>query len=285
MKEIHVNRSEKAALIAQIKAKADAASFVVVTDFKGMTVEELTRLRAKLYECGGEYLVVKNTLARIALTDGMHDSVKDMFKENCGIALTSQDPVAVAKAVSEFAKTSKLFTVRHASLEGKMLSAAQVDALAKLPGKQELLGQVLGTMNAVPTNFVSLFANMVRPLMYALKAIEEKTVLELSEFIKELEEKFGVSAAAPAAAMMVAAPAEAAAPAEEKTEFDVILKSAGANKIGVIKVVRALTGLGLKEAKDKVDGAPSTLKEAVSKEEAEEAKKQLVEAGAEVEVK
>lgn len=174
VKEIHVNRSEKAALIAQIKAKADAASFVVVTDFKGMTVEELTRLRAKLYECGGEYLVVKNTLARIALTDGMHDSVKDMFKENCGIALATQDPVAVAKAVSEFAKTSKLFTVRHASLEGKVLSAAQVDALAKLPGKQELLGQVLGTMNAVPTNFVSLFANMVRPLMYALKAIEEK---------------------------------------------------------------------------------------------------------------
>ena len=112
--------------------------------------------------------------------------------------------------------------------------------------------------------------------------IANMTVLELSEFIKELEEKFGVSAAAP---VMVAAPAEAAAPAEEKTEFDVILKSAGANKIGVIKVVRALTGLGLKEAKDKVDGAPSTLKEAVSKEEAEEAKKQLVEAGAEVEVK
>ena len=115
--------------------------------------------------------------------------------------------------------------------------------------------------------------------------IANMTVLELSEFIKELEEKFGVSAAAPAAAMMVAAPAEAGAPVEEKTEFDVILKSAGANKIGVIKVVRALTGLGLKEAKDKVDGAPSTLKEAVSKEEAEEAKKQLVEAGAEVEVK
>ena len=115
--------------------------------------------------------------------------------------------------------------------------------------------------------------------------IANMTVLELSEFIKELEEKFGVSAAAPAAAMMVAAPAEAAAPVEEKTEFDVILKSAGANKIGVIKVVRALTGLGLKEAKDKVDGAPSTLKEAVYKEEAEEAKKQLVEAGAEVEVK
>ena len=117
--------------------------------------------------------------------------------------------------------------------------------------------------------------------------ISNMTVLELSEFIKELEEKFGVSAAAPAAAMVMAAPADggAAAAAEEKTEFDVILKEAGANKIGVIKVVRALTSLGLKEAKDKVDGCPATLKEGVSKEEAEEAKKQLTEAGAVVEVK
>ena len=114
--------------------------------------------------------------------------------------------------------------------------------------------------------------------------IANMTVLELSEFIKELEEKFGVSAAAPAAAM-VAMPAAGAAPAaeaEEKTEFDVILKAAGANKIGVIKVVRALTGLGLKEAKDKVDGAPSSLLEAVAKDKAEDAKKQLLEAGAEV---
>ncbi len=116
--------------------------------------------------------------------------------------------------------------------------------------------------------------------------ISNMTVLELSEFIKELEEKFGVSAAAPAAAMMMApAAGGAAAEAEEKTEFDVVLKDAGANKIGVIKVVRALTGLGLKEAKDKVDGAPATLKEAVSKDEAEEAKKQLTEAGATVEIK
>ena len=115
--------------------------------------------------------------------------------------------------------------------------------------------------------------------------IANMTVLELSEFIKELEEKFGVSAAAPAAAMMVAAPAEAAAPAEEKTEFDVILKSAGANKIGVIKVVREITGLGLAEAKATVEGAPKTLKEGASKEDAEALKKQLEEAGAEVEVK
>ena len=117
--------------------------------------------------------------------------------------------------------------------------------------------------------------------------ISNMTVLELADFIKELEEKFGVSAAAPVAAV-AAAPAAAGATAEaaeEKTEFDVILKEAGANKIAVIKVVRALTSLGLKEAKDKVDGAPSTIKEAVNKEDAEEAKKQLTEAGAVVELK
>ncbi|HMM37859.1 MAG TPA: 50S ribosomal protein L7/L12 [Desulfovibrio sp.] len=116
--------------------------------------------------------------------------------------------------------------------------------------------------------------------------IANMTVLELSEFIKELEEKFGVSAAAPvaafAAAPAAAAPAEAA---EEKTEFDVILAAAGDNKIGVIKVVRALTGLGLKEAKAVVDEAPKPVKEAVSKAEADEAKKQLEEAGAKVEIK
>ena len=115
--------------------------------------------------------------------------------------------------------------------------------------------------------------------------IENMTVLELSEMVKELEEKFGVSAAAPVAVAAVAAPGAVAEAAEEKTEFDVIIKSAGANKINVIKVVRALTSLGLKEAKDLVDGAPQPLKTGVSKEEAEEAKKQLVEAGAEVEVK
>ena len=113
------------------------------------------------------------------------------------------------------------------------------------------------------------------------------TVLELSGMIKELEEKWGVSAAAPAMAMMAmpGAGAAAAEPVEEKTEFDVILTDAGANKINVIKVVRALTGLGLKEAKDKVDTLPSSIKEGVSKDEAADAKKQLEEAGAKVDVK
>ena len=118
-----------------------------------------------------------------------------------------------------------------------------------------------------------------------IKAIEEMSVLELYELVKALEEKFGVSAAAPAMAMPMMAAAPAAAVEEEKTEFDVILKSAGAAKINVIKVVRELTGLGLKEAKDLVDGAPKAVKEGAQKAEAEEIQKKLVEAGAEVELK
>ncbi|MFO7190515.1 MAG: 50S ribosomal protein L7/L12 [Pseudomonadota bacterium] len=121
-----------------------------------------------------------------------------------------------------------------------------------------------------------------------LEAISNMTVLELSQLIKEMEEKFGVSAAATAVA--VAAPAAggaaAGAPAaEEKTEFDVILTAAGDNKVNVIKVVRAVTGLGLKEAKDLVDGAPKPVKEGVSKKDAEEIVKQLTEAGAKAEIK
>ena len=169
-----MNRSGKAAIIEAVKARADKASFAVITDFKGMTVEELTNLRVALRNAGGEYLVVKNTLARIALTDGTHDAIKDKFHDNCGVAFGFDDPVAVAKALSDFAKQSKLFELRCASLDGKALDAAQIDALAKLPGREQLLGQLLGTMNAVPTNFVSLFANMVRGLLYALKGIEDQ---------------------------------------------------------------------------------------------------------------
>ena len=110
------------------------------------------------------------------------------------------------------------------------------------------------------------------------------TVLELSELVKALEEEFGVSAAAPVA--VAAAPVAGAAPAaEEKTEFDVVLKSAGGNKIAVIKVVREITGLGLKEAKEVVDNAPKAVKEGVSKDDADAISKKLTEAGAEVEVK
>ena len=117
-----------------------------------------------------------------------------------------------------------------------------------------------------------------------IEEVKSLTVLELSELVKALEEEFGVSAAAPAVAV-AAAPAAAAPAAEEKTEFDVVLKSAGANKINVIKVVKEITGLGLKEAKALVDEAPKTVKEGASKDDAEAIKTKLTEPGAEVELK
>ena len=118
-----------------------------------------------------------------------------------------------------------------------------------------------------------------------LDAIAGMTVLELSELIKEMEEKFGVSAAAAAVAVAAPAAGGAAAAVEEKTEFTVVLLAAGEKKVEVIKVVRAATGLGLKEAKDLVDGAPKPVKEAIPKADAEALKKQLEDAGAKVEVK
>ena len=116
-----------------------------------------------------------------------------------------------------------------------------------------------------------------------IEALKEMTLLEASELVKDIEETFGVSAAAPVA--VAAAPAEGGAAAEEKTEFDVILEGFGDNKIAVIKVVRAVTGLGLKEAKELVDGAPKNLKEGISKDDAEKLAAELREAGAEVEIK
>lgn len=119
-----------------------------------------------------------------------------------------------------------------------------------------------------------------------IKFIENMTVLELSDFVKDLEKRFGVSATpVPVVAGVAPVATEAPTPTEEKTEFSVILQSAGEKKIQVIKVVRALTGLGLKEAKDLVDSAPKVIKEGVSKKEVEEIKKQLEEAGATVEIK
>ena len=116
-----------------------------------------------------------------------------------------------------------------------------------------------------------------------LKAIGQKTVLEIVELVKMFEEEFGVSAAAPVA--VAAAAGEGAAAVEEQTEFNVVMTSFGANKIGVIKEIREITGLGLKEAKDLVEGVPSVIKEGVSKDEAETVKKKLTEAGATVEIK
>ena len=139
-----MNRQEKAQIIEQLHEKVSRASIAVVTDFKGLTVEELTKLRAKCYEVGVDYQVVKNTLARLALNDTDHGALSEHLKENCAIALGYEDPVALAKTLADYAKTSKKFAIRF------------------------------GTMQAVPRNFVCLFANIERKFLYALTAIKEQ---------------------------------------------------------------------------------------------------------------
>lgn len=169
-----MNRAEKAKIIEQLKERADKASITLVTDFKGLKVEDLNALRVKLRESGVDYQVVKNTLARIALEKTQHDVIRDSFKECCALAFGYDDPVLAAKVLADFAKQNKKFSLRFASLEGKFLDEQAIQDLSKLPGREELLAKLLGTMNAVPTNFVGLFANMLRNMLYALNAIKEQ---------------------------------------------------------------------------------------------------------------
>lgn len=169
-----MNKTEKTAFVDALRTRAEDASIAVVTDFKGLKVEEMTQLRVKLRDAGVEYQVVKNTLARIAFTDGRHDVLKDKMKENCAVAFGADDPVAAAKALVAYAKENKKFHVRFGSLEGKYLEEAGLQDLSKLPSREELLAKALGTMNAVPTNFVCLFANIMRNFLYALNAIKDQ---------------------------------------------------------------------------------------------------------------
>lgn len=169
-----MQRAQKAEIIEALKEKADRASIAVVTDFKGLKVEELTILRSKLRESGVDYHVVKNTLARIAVTDGQHEVLKDSFKENCAVAFGYDDPVSCAKVLVEYAKGNKKFLLKTASLEGKLIDTQGLTDLSKLPSREELLAKTLGTMNAVPTNFVSLMANVIRGMLNVLNGVKDQ---------------------------------------------------------------------------------------------------------------
>ncbi|WP_031479703.1 50S ribosomal protein L10 [Maridesulfovibrio frigidus] len=169
-----MKRQDKAQIIDQLKDVAERASIAIVTDFKGLGVEDFTDLRAKLREVGVDCQVVKNTLARLAFEGTDHGILADKFKENCAIVTGYEDPVAAAKVVAEFAKESKTFEMRFASLEGKYLDEDGVKALSKLPSKDELLGKALGTLNAVPTNFVRVLANVPRGLLNVLTAVKDQ---------------------------------------------------------------------------------------------------------------
>ena len=311
-----MKKEEKATAIAELAEKFGRARLAILTECVGLPVNHMTELRRQLRGVKAEYRVVKNRLAARATEGTSLGEIRGEFKGPLGMVIGYDDPVLPTKVLREFIgaeKRDEKMRITVGVLEGKVLQPEALVEVAKLPKKEVLVAMLLSamqgpirgvvyTLNAVLSKFVRVVAAIQDKKkgegdMSAttskmsqeelIKAIEGMSVLDLAELVKGLEERFGVTAAAPVAvAAMPAGGAAAAAPAEEKTEFDVILASVPADKkIQVIKVVRELTSLGLKEAKELVEGAPKPVKTGVAKDEAETVKKKLEESGAKVEVK
>ncbi len=311
-----MKKEEKVTTVAALAEKFGRARLAILTECVGLPVNEVTELRKQLRGVKAEYRIVKNTLAARAAEGTALMGLKEHLKGPTGVVIGYDDPVLPTKVLKDFIgaeKREEKIKMTAGVLEGKLLQPADLVAVAKLPKKEVLIAMLLSamqgpirgvvyTLSAVLSKFVRVIAAIQdkrkgegeMPATEGklsqeelIKAIEGMSVLDLAELVKGLETRFGVTAAAPVA--MVAAPAAgggAAAPAEEKTAFDVILASAPADKkIQVIKVGRELTNLGLKEAKDLVEGAPKPVKTGVAKDEADTMKKKLEESGAKVEVK
>jgi large subunit ribosomal protein L7/L12 len=307
-----MRKEEKTQAIAELHEKFSRARAAFLAECTGLEGNEVTELRRQLRGAGAELKVVKNTLAVLASEGTPLSVAKDHFRGPLSVAIGYDDPALPAKILRDFIakeKRDKKMRITVGVVEGNLLDAVRVKAVADLPSRNALLSMLLaglqgplaglaGTMNGIVAKFVgTLIAIKEKPKEDSMpgatatklskddfiKMIEGMSVLELDDYVKALQERFGVTAAAPAAA--AGGGAAAAAPAEEKTAFDAILASVGDKKIQVIKVVRELTNLGLKEAKDLVEGAPKPVKTGVSKEEAETIKKKLEEQGAKIEIK
>lgn len=310
-----MKKDEKATAVVELAEKFGRARLAILTESVGLPVNQVTELRKQLRGAKAEYKIVKNTLAARAAEGTPLAGLKAHLKGPTGVVIGYDDPVLPTKVLKDFIgaeKRDEKIRMTVGVLEGKIVQAAELAAVAKLPKKEVLIAMLLSamqgpirgvvyTLSAVLSKFVRVIAAIEDKRkgegdMSAtttklsqeelIKAIEGMSVLDLAELVKGLETRFGVTAAAPVAMAAPAAGGGAAAPAEEKTAFDVILASAPADKkIQVIKVVRELTSLGLKEAKDLVEGAPKPVKTGVAKEEADTMKKKLEESGAKVEVK
>jgi large subunit ribosomal protein L7/L12 len=306
-------KDEEVDILAERLAQADIA---VLTEYRGLSVSDLQDLRGRLRPLGVEYIVAKNTLARFAAErTGRTGIVPDLIGPTA-IAF-GRDPVATAKALQEFTRVNRAFLLKSALLGDRRIDPKEVEQLATLPPPEQLRGRVFGMIVSPLQSTVSILsaplAGLARLLAARREQLEERggeaatgeaeaymasvdelvqnlgdlKVLDLANLVKRLEEEWGVSAAAVAAPVAVAAStdgAAAAAPAEAQTEFDVVLKDFGAKKIEVIKVVRELTNLGLKEAKDLVEAAPKSVLEGVAKDAADAAAGKLRDAGATVDV-
>ena len=305
----------KGQAVAELHEKFGRARVAVLTETVGLNGNEVTELRRLLRGVKAELKVVKNTLAVLAAEGTPMAGVKQHFKGALSVAIGYDDPALPAKILRDFIakeKRDKKMRITVGMVEGNVFDAARIKAVAELPSRQVLLSQLLGGMQGPLSGLVGTLTGILGNFVGVLIAIKDKpkegvmaeatatkltkddfikmiegmTVLELDDYVKALQDRFGVTAAAPVAAGAGGgAGGGAAAPAEEKTAFDVVLTSAGDKKIQVIKVVREVTNLGLKEAKDLVEGAPKPVKTGLTKEEAETIKKKLEEQGAKVEIK
>ena len=309
-----MKKEMKAQVIAGLHEKFSRAQVAILTEFRGVSVGEMTELRKLLREAKAELKVVKNRLAMRAVEGTPLAPAKDRFRGSLAVALGYDDPIIPAKVLYDFIakeRRKQRLTMCSAILDGKIVEAEQLTELANLPSLPQLLGMLLSAVQGPIQGFVSVLSGPARSLVYMINgliehkkgtgemadvketstltddeilgAVEQMSVLRLSELVKKIEERFGVTAAVPMAAA-AAGGAAASAEVEEKTAFDVVLKSVGDKKIQVIKAVREITSLGLKEAKDLVEGAPKPVKSGIPKDEAETVKTKLEEQGATVEI-
>ncbi len=313
-------REEKTRAVEALAEKLKRSQMVVLTDYRGLSVSEMMALRNRLRQAGADYQVTKNTLTRFAAERAGCEQIIPELEGPTAIAFAYEDPAALAKSLQEYLRTSRVLSVKVGLLGDRRLAPEELGTLADLPPRDVVLGHTLGSIVSPLSGFLKVVSAPLRDVIGVLEArrqqleesgavgaqnqeatgmanedliatIEKMSVLDLVELKKSLEERWGVTAAvAMAPAGGVAAPAAgdgaaAAEPAEEQIEFDVILANFGANKINVIKAVRELTSLGLKEAKDLVEAAPRAVKEGVNKDEAEATANKLREAGATVEIK
>ena len=169
-----MNRDQKTDLINALNETFSKAKFAVVTDYRGLKVTELEKLRKTLRENDAQIQVAKNTLLRRAIKGTACEGLTDSLTGTTAVAVSFNEPVGPAKALTAFAKEFNSFVIRSASLDGSLLSADDVLALSKLPGREELLAKLLGTMAAVPTGFVRVLSAVPQKLLYALTAIKEQ---------------------------------------------------------------------------------------------------------------
>jgi large subunit ribosomal protein L7/L12 len=307
-------RAEKDSAIDGLVERLGRAEIAVLTEYRGLSVSDLQDLRGRLRAFGVEYVIAKNTLARFAAERTGRTGIVNDLVGPTAIAFGS-DPVATAKALRDYMRVNRTFLLKSALLGDRRIDPKEVEQLAGLPPADQLRGQVFGMIVSPLQRTVSILSAPLASLARLIEArrtlleaeggeaasgggdmatveelvkdLGELKVLDLANLVKKLEDAWGVSAAAvaaPAAAVAVATDGAAAAPVEAQTEFDVVLKDFGAKKIEVIKVVRELTNLGLKEAKDLVEAAPKPVLEAVAKDAADAAAGKLRDAGATVDV-